>query len=265
MSVFYLASWLPPAAVSLWPDFAGLDHYSCRSLSPREQFIPPLQKDAVPPTTPKTYTYALLKLCLWMSDWCDGRFRGSAVSNCDSEDAALCIKFKACESETERLRASLQLSGCRVASSRFSMKTNSKKKNKQHRWKYWVCERLLLFMPAATSSLHKAPARNSFFYYFTFRQCSFYTVFQLYLAAYRGSKTGCHGAVTHRTMSQVIVVKGKGTDTQSNNEIGCFPFLKRAQWVLIEVNIFYSGSLPVCFCQERRCVICGVASREKKP
>lgn len=114
--------------VSLWPDFTGLDHYSYRSLAPREQFILPLQKDAVPHLRfpPK----ATLKPC-WssFSERSDGRVRGSAVTHCDSEDVAFCIQFKACASETEQLRASLQLSGCRVASSRFSMKTNSRKNN----------------------------------------------------------------------------------------------------------------------------------------
>lgn len=54
ISVFF--SILFAASLSLWPDFAGLDHYSCRSLSPREQFIPPLQKDMFffpPPLPPK--------------------------------------------------------------------------------------------------------------------------------------------------------------------------------------------------------------------
>lgn len=119
------------ASLSLWPDFAGLDHYSCRSLSPREQFIPPLQKDIFffffPTTTsPKIYTYAWLWNCLWM---CDGRIRGSAVRDCDSEDVAFCREFKVRESETEQRRASLQLSGCRVASWRFSVKTNNRKNN----------------------------------------------------------------------------------------------------------------------------------------
>lgn len=117
-------------------------------------------------TSPKSYTYAWLKLCLWM---CDGRIRGSAVRDCDSENVAFCREFKVRESETEQRRASLQLSGCWVASWRFSVKTNNRKK--QHKWKYWACMRLLLFMPAATSSLHKAPVRIllfifSIFYFF---------------------------------------------------------------------------------------------------
>lgn len=78
------------------------------------------------------------------------------MRECDSEDAAFCIKFKACESETEQLRASFQLSGCRVASSRFSMKTNSGENNTNGNIEvvcvcFYLCLQQLLLTSQGTS------------------------------------------------------------------------------------------------------------------
>lgn len=148
ISVFYLASWLPTASlcglilqdllITHAVQFLPQSHLflRCKKIHFPSLHFPPKAK------LPRSS----------VSEWWDGRFPGAARRGRDSEGVAFCIKFKACKSETERRCAGLHLSDCRVASSRFAMKTNGREK--KHKQKSWACVCLLSCTPAATPSPH---------------------------------------------------------------------------------------------------------------
>lgn len=147
ISVFFLASCLPPASL-YGLIFAGLDHYSCRSLSPREAIYSSTAKRCVfpPPFPPKAtltpswntaseFMMGELELLLYKGLW---QWRCGLLYKIQSmrvRDTAA-----ACECTVVRLPSCILEVFC-----------ENKQWEKQHEWKYSACVPLLSFMPGANS------------------------------------------------------------------------------------------------------------------
>lgn len=159
-----LFSILIAASLPLSPDFAGPDHYSCRSYSPREQFIPPLQKDTFPH---HHFAQRATLVPRWScaSEWCDEEISRFCCKGVWQWRCGLLYQI-----QSVRVRdraATCGFTVVKLPSCILKVFYDNKQWEKQHEWKYRVCVHLLLFLPAATS-LHKAPARTSFFLLFHF-------------------------------------------------------------------------------------------------